>query len=273
VFAVVVTAAAAIAFIYWLQFYVHLERPLSRDPAEWGQLGDYLGGILNPIIALAALLLLAIGVRIQNETLREAREQLALQRAELEQTRAVLKQQSDELAQQSEAARRQVFESTFFQMLQSLRRLVEGYEISATSRGITAMFDWAVELRDHDGRCLASQDCTPDAAAKVVQRWYPTHRPRLASYFALVVMILEFVEKNNRPDAIFYTDILQATLSPGELFLLFHHGAGNGGNARLKALAEKYGLLDSFDPTTFDLPNQRRLWYTVSGIPRNYRYA
>jgi hypothetical protein len=270
VFATVFAVAALAALVYWLQFYVRLDRPLSTDPEAWGQLGDYVGGILNPIIALAALLLLAVGVRIQNETFREAREQLALQRVELEQTRAILKQQSQELAIQADAAQRQVFEATFFRLLESLRRLVEAYEISATSRGITAMFDWAVELRDYGGRRLAAEQCTPDAAAAVVEQWYPTHRPRLASYFALVLMILEFVEKNNQPDAIFYTDILRATLSPGEMFLLFHHGAGSEGNARFKVLAEKYGLLDSFDPAIFDLPNQRRLWYAASRIPRNY---
>lgn len=270
VFAIAFAVAGFAALAYWLQFYVHLHRPISVDPEAWGQFGDYLGGVLNPAIALGALLLLALGVKIQNATLREAREQLALQRAELEQTRAVLNQQSEQLALQAESAQREVFEATFFRLLESIRRIVDGYEISATSRGITAMFDWAVGLRDHGDRRLRDERCTPDHAAELVADWYPSHRPRLASYFALVLMTLEFVEKNNRPDSIFYADILRATLSPGELFLLFHHGAGDAGNTRFKALAEKYGLLASFDPTTFDLPNQRRLWYAASRIPRNY---
>jgi hypothetical protein len=258
-----------IVFSYWMQFHVRLGRTLSDDPAVWGQLGDYVGGILNPVIALAALLLLAIGVRIQNQTLREAREQLALQRTELEQTREVLKRQSEEIALQSDAAQRQVFEATFFRLLESLRHLVGSYEVPPASRGITAMLHWALELRDYDSRSLMAEACTPASAADVVARWYPKHRPRLASYFALVLMILEFVEKSGRSDQIFYTDVLRATLSPGELFVLFHYGVSNG-SGRFKQLAEKYGLMDGFDPTAFDLPNQRRLWYAASRIPRSY---
>lgn len=270
VFTIAVVAAALVALGYVLQFYVRLHRSISTDPAVWGQLGDYVGGLLNPVIALGALLLLAVGIRIQNETLHETKRQLALQREELEETRTVLKQQGDQVAIQAEAAEREVFEATFFRMLDSLRRLVDGYEISPTSRGITAMFDWAVSLKDHDDHRLRNERCSPDSAAQVVASWYSSHRPRLTSYFAIVVMTLEFVEKNSRPDSVFYVDILRATLSPGECFLLFHHGIGPTGNTRFKELAEKYGLLDAFDPTIFDLPNQRRLWYSVSQIPRDY---
>jgi hypothetical protein len=132
------------------------------------------------------------------------------------------------------------------------------------------MFDWAVQLRDHGDRRLCHQECTPGAASEIIASWYPTHRPRLASYFSLVLMTLEFIEKNNRSDSIFYVDIFRATLSPGELFLLFHHGLGELGNTRFKTLAEKYGLLETFDPTAFDLPNQRRLWHVASQIARDY---
>lgn len=270
VFMFAVAAAATAIVVYVAQFYFRLHRPISSQPDAWGQFGDYFGGILNPIVALGALLLLAVGVRIQNDTLREAKKQLDLQRTELEQTRAVLAQQSEQLASQAEAALKEVFEATFFRLLDSIRRLVDTFEITPTSRGISAMFDWAIELRDQPGHRLRSEQCTPDEAAKMFVAWFSGHRRRLAPYLALVLMTLEFVEKNNRPDAIFYTDILRATLSPGELFLLFHHGVGEGGNVRFKALAEKWGLLEGFEPTDFDLPGGRRLWYSARRIPRDY---
>ncbi len=270
VFAAALIAAGIAALAYMLYFSLYVGRRISTEPDAWGQFGDYFGGVMNPIIALAALGLLAVGVRIQNDTLREAKKQLNLQRAELEQTRAVLSKQSEQLQLQAEAAQREVFEATFFRLMEALRRLTESFEATSRSRGIGAMFEWAVQLRDHAHGQLRSRQLAPDGAASVLASWYPTHRPKLSSYFALVLMTLEFIEKNNRSDAIFYTDILRATFSPGELFLLFHYGVGESGNHRFKALAEKYGLLEAFDPEDFDLPGERRLWYSARRISRDY---
>lgn len=269
VFTFAASVAAIVVLAYFLHFALYLHRPLSPQPDAWGQFGDYFGGVLNPVIALGALLLLAVGVRIQNDTLGEAKKQLELQRAELEQTRAVLSQQSDQLTLQAEAAQRQVFETTFFRLVEFLRRLVT--EFGTTPLGTSATFEWAIQLRDHGGGQLRKEELTPDDASKIVASWYTSHSHRLASYFALVLMTLEFVEKNEPRDAIFYTDILCATFTPGELFLLFHHGVGEGGNARFKLLAEKYGVLDSFDPEAFELSGGRRRWYAASRIARDYR--
>jgi hypothetical protein len=35
-------------------FALAINAPRSTDPASWGQFGDYIGGILNPVIALFA---------------------------------------------------------------------------------------------------------------------------------------------------------------------------------------------------------------------------
>ncbi len=40
---------------YFLKFY---NSSFSNDPANWGQFGDYIGGILNPIISLLNLIIL-----------------------------------------------------------------------------------------------------------------------------------------------------------------------------------------------------------------------
>lgn len=268
VFALAVGAAAIAVIAYMVYFSLYVDRGISTEPDAWGQFGDYLGGVMNPIIALGALLLLAVGVRIQNDTLREARKQLELQRDELVQTRAVLAQQSEQLSLQAEAAQREVFEATFFRLLESLRKLVDSTRYSANSSGAVAMFSWAVELRDYDGAVLRAANLTPSSAANFVAPWYATRRPQLSSYFSLVLMVLEFVEKNKHKDAVFYSDILSATLSPGELFLLFHYGLSD---TRFKSLAEKYGLLDAFDPTLFDLSRERRAWYSAAGVPRDYK--
>lgn len=44
--------------------------------AAWGQLGDFIGGILNPIVAGAALFWLTQSVRLQKEELAETRAEM-----------------------------------------------------------------------------------------------------------------------------------------------------------------------------------------------------
>ncbi|MBD8630759.1 hypothetical protein IFT74_05180 [Oxalobacteraceae sp. CFBP 8755] len=50
--------------------------PISKDPAVWGQFGDYIGGILNPIMAFGALLWLVASVKVQDSELSQTRDAL-----------------------------------------------------------------------------------------------------------------------------------------------------------------------------------------------------
>ena len=54
----------------------HFDGGLSSEHQRWGTFGDYFGGILNPIVALSAFILLAISIRIQKEELSETRNVL-----------------------------------------------------------------------------------------------------------------------------------------------------------------------------------------------------
>ncbi|MGC3526412.1 hypothetical protein [Pseudomonas aeruginosa] len=51
----------------------------SADPAIWGQFGDYIGGVLNPLFALAAFLSALWSIDLQRRESRAAAEQLAEQ--------------------------------------------------------------------------------------------------------------------------------------------------------------------------------------------------
>jgi hypothetical protein len=48
-------------------------------PEQWGQMGDFVGGFANPVVALAALFLLWLSIKIQRHELREAHESLRRQ--------------------------------------------------------------------------------------------------------------------------------------------------------------------------------------------------
>lgn len=63
----------SIIVIYGINFY---SAPISDNPSNWGVLGDYFGGILNPIISFTALIYLAKAYSSQKQELTETRRAL-----------------------------------------------------------------------------------------------------------------------------------------------------------------------------------------------------
>jgi len=52
---------------YVAQFFFNLKYEISANTANWGEFGDYFGGILNPILSFLAMTLLIKSLRLQNE--------------------------------------------------------------------------------------------------------------------------------------------------------------------------------------------------------------
>lgn len=50
---------------------------VSGDPSQWGQMGDFFGGMLNPALAFASFMALLYTIRIQSEELKLTRDELS----------------------------------------------------------------------------------------------------------------------------------------------------------------------------------------------------
>jgi hypothetical protein len=50
--------------------------PISGDPSHWGVLGDFVGGVINPLLGLVTIWLLTMSLRQSNEMLDQARAEL-----------------------------------------------------------------------------------------------------------------------------------------------------------------------------------------------------
>lgn len=50
--------------------------PLPSEPDSWGQTGDFIGGLVNPVVGLATVLLIFISIHIQRGELRATTRQL-----------------------------------------------------------------------------------------------------------------------------------------------------------------------------------------------------
>jgi hypothetical protein len=85
--------AALLAHVVVLGVYGFFFREHSRStsPEMWAAFGDYMGGVLGPVLGLLTIVLLVQTLRQTDEALRQSREALEQSRAELQLTRDELK--------------------------------------------------------------------------------------------------------------------------------------------------------------------------------------
>lgn len=122
--------AIMVLFILLVYYFKFGNRELSESPEQWGQFGDYIGGVLNPIFGFATFIALLYTVKLQLDTIKLQRDSIKLQTEELkatreELTRSAKAQENSEraLAEQSKIFQIQQFEATFFSMLDLLNKL------------------------------------------------------------------------------------------------------------------------------------------------------
>ena len=70
-FAVFFAFAAVTVYLFW--FHKH---QISTDPADWGSFGDYIGGLVNPAVGLATVVLVIFSINIQRRELRASLEEM-----------------------------------------------------------------------------------------------------------------------------------------------------------------------------------------------------
>lgn len=81
-----VTSLAIISVLaYALWFFVIQGVPISKNTSAWGEFGDFIGGLLNPVVAYFAFYWLTRSVILQKEELLETR--IALEESALSQSR------------------------------------------------------------------------------------------------------------------------------------------------------------------------------------------
>lgn len=104
-------AAAAISLAvlsYVWNFYYVLDYRVSKDSAVWGQLGDYLGGLLNPVLTFISIVLLIKSLSLQNQA------NLSLR---------------NDLKNSERTEKLRSFEALFFNMLDSQKEMFRSLEL------------------------------------------------------------------------------------------------------------------------------------------------
>lgn len=102
----VAVGAAAVVVAFFIGNFAR--QGFSTDPAEWGQFGDYVGGLLNPTFSLIALLVLIKTMHLQVKELNQAHQEM--------------KNSADALKAQQETMELQRFETTFFNLCEQIKK-------------------------------------------------------------------------------------------------------------------------------------------------------
>jgi hypothetical protein len=100
--------------LYWIQFYIVLDYKISEDAADWAQLGDYIGGVLNPLLGFISIVLLIKSLGLQYEANYNLKNQI-------KNSERTEKQRS--------------FEILFFNLISSQKNLFDTFKVHVDAPG------------------------------------------------------------------------------------------------------------------------------------------
>lgn len=69
--------AIGLFVLYAMAFFTLKDFPKSLDAEKWGQFGDFIGGLMNPLVAFAAFYWLTRSVKLQKQELAATRAELS----------------------------------------------------------------------------------------------------------------------------------------------------------------------------------------------------
>lgn len=239
ILAAYVIAALTLGF-YFAYFF---GSSISSDPSDWGTLGDYFGGLMNPVVSFVTLLVAYAVWKQQREELKATKEALEVQAKTAEQQRQ---------------------EQRFFDLLNLYQQTVSA--ISVVARVPPHSGDSHVQysgkeaiaqiLRSPATETLVSFDINsygdwlPGAEWSIRNKndllplWNTTEISSLLDhYFRVVFRILSEAEHLLGGQHIRYVKLFRAQLSRAELIVIGFDLWLDDEGKKLIPLAEKYGLL------------------------------
>lgn len=221
---------------------------LNEKPDAWGQFGDYIGGILNPLISLFTLVV-AVSV-------------WKLQKTELLETRRAVEEQGKTAEQQRR-------EQRFFDLLNIYQETLKTFVFDGTT-GKAALNNWSQLFSPHSLDCVAFlhrgwdtfhdpiKQPQSNLRAAVEQAMNPRTTtfsedrirvswngvsPLLDHYFRTIFAILGELEKLLGSDHWRYAKLFRAQLSRDELTLLAFNLLFDDEGLKMRPFIYKYGLL------------------------------
>jgi hypothetical protein len=228
---------------------------------NWGQYGDFMGGVLNPILSFVAIMGVLITIVIQHNELKEARKEF--------------KRSADALDKQSKSLNVQNFEAAFFNLLKLHSEIVNSQLLAEDVsnkkvEGKECFNHYYFELIDNSLNINEVVKSIP--SDKFVEYSYKTFnkesKKNLEQYFRNLYSMLKFVEKSDVLNKNYYYEMFKAQLSGFELALIFYDGLF-GTDKESKRLIEGSSLLENISTIMLVSPSQDIALYDKKAFGAN----
>jgi len=238
----------------------------SNVQTEFGLnlLGDFLGGSVASLWALAGLFLIYVAFLGQKQQLLNQQLEIMYSQLEVKYTRLELAGQKREMVLQNETLLNQKFENTFFQLLTLFNSIInsldlrkkEGNAIIATGRDCFETFYTSLTQAT---RSVVSRDnslaqSTIEQAVRAYDAIYDKNKSDLSHYFRTIYHIFKFIDDSNIKDKKRYASIARAQLSSYEQILLFYNCLHRNGIEKFKPYIEEYAIFKNIDESLIFSP-------------------
>ena len=231
---VIGTVGAFILDVWLINFVASLNESLFGDR---GSFGDAFGAS-NALFSGLALAGVFYAVLLQRADIKIAREDLT-------RTKEIFEEQSRSFRLQNDETKKQIFESTFFQLLRVFTELTNNLDLVGDKltkgKDVFSIFEKRF-ARIEDG--LKMKVTNPDYH-QIFGQLYSENQNDLGHYFRMLYTVLKYIDQSSVESKKFYTNILRAQLSNPELHLLLYNGLSTHGREKLKPLLERYELFDN----------------------------
>lgn len=203
-----------------------------------GTFGDMFGAS-NALFSGLAFAGVAYAILLQ-------RTEVTIAREELQRSRAIQKEQKRLTQIQQDTLNRQMFEGTFFKLLELFVHLVQDLDIRTPENRVIKGADVFEEILREVVARLEEDAHDPLALYSEIALRY---KPDLGHYFRTLVNMLKFVDNaaiSDSADVRLYTNLIRAQITDPEATILALQGLTPRG-ANLKPLLEDYALLKNAD--------------------------
>lgn len=224
------------------------------DFSNTGQIGDTIGGIIGPFVAIIASCLTFLAFWVQYKANEQQRYDIALER----------------------------FENTLFQLIQRQESLINNLHYSPidsadklygenfTGRHVfDILYSKKAYFYDMDNRIYGLKAAIEQYGIKVYEA--DVELRRLDHYFRHLYGIFKYIDETDIIDfsgKYKYAHIVQSGLSQYELVFLFYNGLSKGQD-EFKKLIEKYALLKNLDIDILATEKERQLYKTKNLMEYN----
>lgn len=227
--------------------------PGKLDFRNTGQIGDTIGGIMGPFVAIAAAILTFLAFWVQFKANEQQRKDIALER----------------------------FESNLFQLIQVQEEITNNLQFSAYD-GSDKLYNANIPGRQVF-KAIYEEKTYPFWGIKegILKKGLTSYEEdadvgALDHYFRHLYRVFKYIDEapifaNDEDKRYEYACIMRASLSQYELIMLFYNCLSNNGREKFKPLIEKYAIFNNLRVELLATDSDKELY--ASKFKDNYAFS